>query len=363
MFLKKLQLNHFRCYSDLVLSFDQNINLIEGLNGSGKTALLEAIYWQSTGRSFRHHKPVDLIQHDMTGMSVYSEYLSFDSSVQHKLGVGYQRNKQKTIKLNGETLRKQTDIAHLFPVVAIDPDAYLWVDQPPQFRRSFLDWLVFHVKPDYLSVWKKTIRVQKQINELLKNQQHKQLNIWEQRYADLAMQTQSFRNEVFNQLLPLVQAKMEQFLPEVNEFSMLLKKGWQTDEILQQLQKDRQRNLRLGNLVSGIHKADIHCYNQQRLVNITFSQGQKKSLALIFYLSFIDLFQQQTGQKPIVCIDDIDSELDHCKIELLSTIIQQSNWQVFISLVNANRIKDEFDNKTVFHVKQNKSESNVVPLK
>jgi len=361
MFLQKIQLNHFRCYSDLVLDFNQSINLVEGLNGSGKTALLESIYWQSTGRSFRHHKPIDLIQHNSVGMSVYSEFLTDEGTTLHKLGVGYQRNKKKTIKLNGSVLHKQTDVAHYFPVIAIDPDAYLWVDQPPQFRRSFLDWLVFHVKPEYLSVWKKTIRVQKQINELLKNQHHTQLDLWERRYAELAMQTQIFRNEVFKDLIPLVVTKIKQFLPEVKDFTVQLKKGWQTDEIIDQLQKDRQRNIRLGNLVSGIHKADIHCYSQERLVNTVLSQGQKKSLALIFYLSFIDLFQQQTNTKPIVCIDDIDSELDHYKTELLSQIIQQSGWQVFISLVDANSLKDQFKSKSVFHVKQKKGGSTITP--
>ncbi len=360
MYLQKIQLNNFRCYSDLVLNFNQPVNLIKGLNGSGKTALLEAIYWQSTGRSFRHHKPVDLIQHNMNEMSVYSEYLSDEVRLKNKLGVGYQRNKQKTIKLNGQTVRKQTDIAQHFPVIAIDPDAYLWVDQPPQFRRSFLDWLVFHVKPEYLTIWKKTIRVQKQINELLKNQKINQLDLWEERYADLAMQTQAFRKEVFNQLTPLILAKLNQFLPEVKEFTIDLKKGWHSDDLLEQLKKDRNRNLRLGSLVSGIHKADIHCFNQQKPVNIIFSQGQKKSLSLLFYLSFIDLYQIQKGYKPIVCIDDIDSELDQNKIQLLSEIIKKSEWQVFISSVSVDRLKHGFENKSVFHVKQSNNESKVV---
>ena len=93
--LNKLVLENFRCYRSLEQQFEVGTTIIDGENGSGKTALIEAIYWQSTGRSFRHHKSSDLIRHQQKQLTVFSEYRDTTDHQRHLLGVRYTAQQKK----------------------------------------------------------------------------------------------------------------------------------------------------------------------------------------------------------------------------------------------------------------------------
>lgn len=352
MYLKKLSLQNFRCYRSLDQVFSKPVNIIDGDNGSGKTALIEAIYWQSTGRSFRHHKNVDLIQHDHDYFSVYSEYQHASEKSTHKLGVRYSGKQKKQIKYNGELIRRQTRIAQAFPVIAIDPGSFLWIDHPPNFRRSFLDWLVFHVEHQYLHYWKQTQKVQQHINQLLKKGATQELALWQQKYSQLAQHTNQLRKKTsinmqhhFAQMMPL-------FLPDVNNIELNYLKGWSGDNLEHELHNRQATHLKQGFIGIGTHKADLQCLVDNQSAQVFLSRGQKKLLAIIMYLIFIEIFEQKHQQSPIILLDDIDSELDNRALALLAEYLQKKPRQLFITTVNRHPITTYFNDYDVFHVKQ-----------
>lgn len=353
MFIEQLKFNGFRCYESVDLVFDNKINIFHGANGSGKTSVLEAIYWLSTGKSFRSKKNKVLVNINHLSFVLYSKFKqTFDSQPQH-LGISFDKTSlKKQIKLNHSSINQQSAIAHVLPVVAIDPESYLFIDKGPQFRRSFLDWLVFHVKHEYLNVWTHTTRCHKQLNALYKSQDRQQLPEWERQYVQYANHLNQLRNQVFTALESKVEQKIMKFLPELIDFNIQYHQGWLSELTLAELLiRENDKNLRYGNLYSGVHKMDIRCKVGQHSAHEVLSRGQKKIIAIIFYLSFIELLTEATGFDPLVCLDDLDAELDGNKTDLLCDFINRSNNQFFITTVDKMKMHPLFSDVSMFHVK------------
>lgn len=340
-------------------NFDTATTLIDGPNGSGKTALIEAIYWQSTGRSFRHHKSTDLIKHQQDCLSIFSEYMTVQDN-RFKLGVSYSKLNKKTIKCQGEMIHRQTDIAKKFPVIAIDPGCFLWLDHAPAFRRTFLDWLVFHVKPSYLNIWRKTQKVQQHLNKLLKHGKSAEIDVWQSQYAQLAELTHQARQEVFNELQNRFNRLVKYFLPGQSNLFLDYKKGWHEDNLLDVLISRQQVHLKQGYIDAGIHKADLLCRVNNQAAQVFLSRGQKKLLAILMYVIFIEIFETENHHPPVICLDDIDSELDQSTLQLLSDYLQQKKRQLFITTVDAGPVRGFFKNPKVFHVKQDPRKGSIL---
>ncbi len=350
MQISKLKIQGFRCYESLEIEFIQRINIFSGTNGAGKTSILEAIYFISTGKSFRSKRNKNLINHHADEMLVFAHYNNADDT-NNRVGITLASNLKKNIKLNGQKINNQSAIAHKLPVVSIDPDSYLFLDKPPQYRRSFLDWLVFHVKPEYLNVWSKVSRCQKQLNSLYKGKSADQVDHWESLYIKYATELTQMRAAVFSDLKPLINQRIELIVPELAKFDLIFYQGWSQDNTLtEQLTKDRNKNVLYGNLNFGVHKMDIrNTFNNQPAHEI-LSRGQKKLISIIYYLSYIELLSTHLKVNPILCLDDMDAELDSGKTKVLFDFIQNSSHQTFISTVDANKLLDVLPNADLFHV-------------
>lgn len=363
MFINQIKINGFRCYDAVDLEFTKQINIFYGNNGSGKTSVLEAIYWLSTGKSFRSKKNKVLVNHHQEKFVLFSSFSQSDEINQQTIGVEFNKsNSKKTIRLNQTNINNQSQIAHTLPVVSIDPDSYLLIDKSPYYRRSFLDWLVFHVKPSYLNLWTQTTRCHRQLNALFKSKQIDQIDHWQQQYIKFATQLNTFRLDVFLQLKFKVEQKVKEFIPELDGFALNFYQGWNKDLNLSELLiKDKQKNFAYGNLYSGVHKMDIKCKVNAFSAMDVLSRGQKKIISIVFYLSFIELLTESTGLDPVICLDDLDAELDENKTNLLCEFIKTRNNQIFISTVDISKVTSLFDDVAVFHVKHDKSieETNV----
>ena len=360
MHITQLKIKGFRCYESLDLNFDHRINVFSGANGAGKTSVLEAIYFLSTGKSFRSKRNKNLIKHSSDELTVFAQYSDQQMKV-NKVGVTLDKLLKKNIKLNTHKINNQSEIAHTLPVVSIDPDSYLFLDKPPQYRRSFLDWLVFHVKPEYLKIWSSVSRCQKQLNTLYKEKSLDQLSHWEALYVEYAEQLNLMRQSTFNQLRALINNKIQLIIPELAAVQLTFYQGWSRENSLsEQLIKDREKNLNYGNLNQGVHKMDIKNSINHKSAHESLSRGQKKLISIIYYLSYIELLSSQLNINPILCLDDIDAELDEQKTSVLCEFIQNSHNQAFISTVDPNKLMGILKNTCLFHVEHNQITPSVV---
>ena len=198
MLIQQLRLTNFRALKDFSLEQTQKNNLIWGENGSGKTSILEAIYLISTGKSFRNASYKHLIHHDESSFQIYLKALSDQSETALHVGMQRDRKGAKQLKLNFDPCQKQSEITRHLPVVAIDTETYQFIDRSPQSKRSYLDWMVFHVKHQYLHLWSKLSACHKHLNAFYKQRRaDEELDIWEEKFASYAEKIQTHREHGF----------------------------------------------------------------------------------------------------------------------------------------------------------------------
>lgn len=355
MFINKLKIHDLRNLKNSEYVFNTRINIFHGQNGVGKTSILEAIYFLSSGKSFRKGNFKNLINFDAASLTIYiecSENINSESQ-NHIIAVNKNKNGQWKGKQNNNKITKQSAITNLIPVIAIDPEVYRLVDFGPLYRRSFLDWLVFHVEHDYLVLWKKVHKCIKQLNTLYKHKaSNSEIDLWEKSFLQFSVELNNTREKFFNEIKPKIIELSKYMQDEIKDLSVEYKKGWSEDLSLeQQLYQDREKNLKYGQLQHGPQKMDIKISTGKYQASQTLSRGQKKILSITFYMAYIDLLLKRTNKTPIICLDDFDAEIDKDKLCKAAAFFNQKETQIFITSVHRKKISHVFPESQLFHVK------------
>lgn len=350
MFINKLKITNFRIIQEKEFNFTQKINIFHGDNGTGKTSILEAIHYLSTGKSFRKCSFKSLINVKFEYLNIFIEHKK--NNLINTVSINKSKNGLWKARFNNNAITKQSQISYLIPVVSIDPEVYRLVDLGPINRRNFLDWLVFHVKHDYLNLWKKVQKCTKQLNSLYKGKANTQeIDLWEGSFIELSEQLNTVREVFYKEMQPIIQSLTKHMQGDIDNLELDYYKGWSDSLTLkEQLIKDRKRNLLYGQLQHGPHKMDIKINVLNSPASQVLSRGQKKVLSLTFYMAYIQLLINYEI-KPIVCLDDLDAELDDNKLSKVSEFFINSNLQLFITTVLIKKVKTFFPQAQMFHVK------------
>ncbi|HET9537666.1 MAG TPA: DNA replication and repair protein RecF, partial [Mesorhizobium sp.] len=222
MALERLQLENVRCIQAADLAFDVRCNLIYGANASGKTSLLEGIYFLGRARSFRASKGETLIR---TGADrlVTTGHLSRPHR-QSVLGVGYGRAGLEA-RLDGRAVAGVAELATIFPVQAIDPELHQLIEEGPQQRRRFLDWGVFHVEPSFVETWQRFQRTLRQRNAALRTRSPADVvRAWDGDLVETGTRIATARQRYLATLKPNVHSMGERLLG--HSVDLHLAQGW-----------------------------------------------------------------------------------------------------------------------------------------
>src|SRR6476619_3442142 len=165
MSLAELRIENLRCVESAALEFSPELNLIAGENGAGKTSILEAIFLLGRGRSFRTRSSEKLIRHHQPALTVFGRT---DDAPPRQAGIEISADGGTRARINGENARSLLELSGVLPVQAIDPEIHKLIDQGPERRRRWLDWLVFHVEPTFVGNWARYNRALKQRNAALR---------------------------------------------------------------------------------------------------------------------------------------------------------------------------------------------------
>jgi len=356
MSLVSLQVKHFRNFAELQFQANDAFNLICGENGSGKTSLLEAIYYLAHGRSFRTSKHQRLIQHEQTAFVLHGKV----SHSEQTFSLGLQRDIQADLllRLNGSSQCKLADFAALLPVQLLTPDSFRLFFGGPKERRQFFDMGVFHVEPEFFPVWQQFSRVLKQRNALLKQfkRYDQQFEYWDQQFVALAWQLQQLRE---NYIAKLVDAFLHLTRANdlLNDISLQLQAGWpekiqQPAELLQLLEQSFQQDLRQGFTLYGPQKADLKLRKATLTVEEVLSRGQLKVLLFALKVAQNNVIGNSGKKQPLLLIDDLASELDATSTQTVFDYLTNINSQVFITAINADQVSPFIpaSRRQMFHV-------------
>lgn len=343
--LETLSISHLRNITQAKLAFSPGLNLVIGANASGKTSLLEGIAVLAQGRSFRTHRIDQLVQYEQAGMTLVAKLL--DGSRRHTLGFARER-KKSIVKLDGAPLARTTDLIDLQALHVITPESHEILDHGPKMRRQYLDWGVFHVKPNYLSCWQRYHRVLKQRNHVLRVKGNRQaVQAWDKQLVSEANTLHHMRQAYLEELTPFLQQFGEQLLEMELEFKY--RPGWSKDceDFAHCLDKDYQVDIERGFTHSGPHRADISVTSNGLAVKQCLSRGQQKLLICAMYLAQVAL-----SKRPgLLLIDDLPAELDPDRRARLLSAAADTGAQLFVTATEVNLIPTaSWEEKKVFHV-------------
>lgn len=330
----------------------QGFNLIYGKNGSGKTSLLEAIYYLSLGRSFRNTTTSRIINYSTDKLSIFANLLMQNNQTL-ALGIERLQNSQVNMRIAGEDVHSIAELANLTPVQLINSYCYSLLDGGPVFRRKYLDWGIFYLSKDYLRVWRQFARVLKQRNAALQARcSQDELESWTNELINNGNLLNQARQAYFQNLLPVLTETVQHLLPDFC-INLNYYPGWNADiayetALLSALQKDKY----LGYTQFGPHKADLKITANQVPAKDILSRGQQKLFVCGMILAQGVLLRNYINKKPIYLVDDLPAELDATSRSNLIALLSRQEAQVFITAIerHALDIPAAKLNRKVFHV-------------
>lgn len=340
MSLSHLSLSHFRNIDSLTLELSEGVNVIYGENGSGKTSVLESIYYLSHGRSFRTTRHKNIIKHEQDRFFIHGKKEVNQLSVP----VGISKNQQgdTQISIQGKRSKKVADLAQVIPVQVITPESYALFFGGPKERRRFLDLGLFHVEHKFFSLWQSYNKVLKQRNALLKSKPINylaQIAVWDKEFVKLAEQINILRSAYIERFKARFFDKMCAELNLLNELEITFHSGWrQGENLLQVLQDNLARDAKLGYTTRGPHKADLGFTTANGNAENTFSRGQLKLLLYALKVTQNSLIEEETGKQSLLLIDDLPSELSEDTKIKVGELLQHCRSQLFITTIESESI-------------------------
>lgn len=336
-------------------------NLIYGNNGGGKTSLLEAIHFLSLARSFRSSLPDRIINKEAAGFAVFAQILA---DHQQFIPVGIERHKDKSskIRLAGQDLQSIAEVTRLLPIRLINAQNYNLLDGGPIFRRKYLDWGVFYLKNDFLSLWHRLDKALKQRNAALRSRLPKQeVAIWTRELIEASIPFNQARQEYIQYLAPLLLNMLPELLMIDVDIEIDYQRGWSPHFDYEEVLADSYlRDSFLTYTQFGPHKADLKIQINRTPAKDFLSRGQQKLFVCAMILAQGILLQKLTQKQPIYLIDDLPSELDNNSLKRLIELLKQQETQVFITAIEPSTIKEFVnDSAKMFHVEQGKIHTQV----
>lgn len=333
--IKRVRLRNFRSHEDIELTFDDGVNAIVGPNGVGKTNILEAIYFTSLGRSFRAKLP-ELVQRDKDWAKT-----EIDTSSQKIHSLIDDRGEKPTKQLTIDGQKKRFS-KHQLPVVLFEPEQLRMFTAGPELRRSYIDEVIGSTSNVYTDNLKRHQRLISQRNRLLKhpNPDQSTLFVIDLKLSEYGATIDKMRRELVEKLNTRASDIYSHIAPKSSlvDFSYSSSVGSSGDyatNYLKTAEKNRQRDTLLGYTSSGIHRDDLTASINDKDVMQTASRGETRTLAITAKLIELSLLEEALGEKPILLLDDVLSELDTERQNRLLKIIGRA--QTIIAATNAER--------------------------
>lgn len=341
MRLETLDMLNFKGYEEAHLTFPSRINVLVGPNGSGKTNLLDAIYFLSFTKSAFATQDAQLIRHDQPYFMVKGSFL--DHTGTHIVSSGQQGGARKTFRVDGVDYQKISDHIGRYPVILFAPDDVDLIREGSEPRRKFFDSLISQVDHEYLEQLMRYTHHLKQRNSLLRMGQERGTIDW--------IAVESYDHELARSGTIIYERRKhfaKEFAPAFEQYCAYIVSGrerytmqYQSDvaegRYLEALVKSRPRDVALQRTNFGIHRDDFVFRMDGHEIKKLGSQGQQKSFVIAMRLAQREILKKYKGYEPILLLDDIFDKLDDERISRLLKLISEGLGQLFITDARPDR--------------------------
>lgn len=349
MLLKHLNLYHFKNYEQLQLDFRERLQGISGLNGSGKTNMLEAIAFLAYGKSVGKAQDKELVRHGGEGfriLAMFEDEQGEALKVEFRFKPGSKSAKQ--IFHNDVECEKLAEHLGRIPLVYAHPGDHILVDAYSQDRRRFVDRCISQADRDYLHALMRYRRLLKQRNSLLKQYkmrvEKRLLDTYTEPMQKEAQLITARRESFCQQIQPHFEKAHQNLCQSREEPSLIYQNNMGERDLGQLFEEDLEKDMILGRTNSGPHRDDLVFQLNGHALKLEGSQGQKKSFVLALRLAEHAWLKQSLAKTPILLLDDIYDKLDRDRAAALFEILSDPGMgQVFLTDTRAERLKEPFE--------------------
>jgi len=307
MKIAKLQLKQFRSYESKSVSFDDNVTLIVGKNGAGKTNILEAIHILLSGSSFRDSDS-EVMRRGGDWWQIKGVIDGVDREVRYE-------SAKKSTTIDDKTYQRLSD-THKIPLVLFEPDDLLLIHAQPGARRAYIDKFLSHLSHDFTQSKKRYDRALRQRNTLLKQPtiDSDTVFVWDMMLAREGAYIRAQREVLLAQYNEALSEDYEHIASKkttiVVEYKSTIHASNYEQALLSELESRLERDRYLGFTSVGPHRDDVIFMMNDTRMDTNASRGEIRSLLLALKQFESDVIERTIGSPPIVLLDDVFSELD-----------------------------------------------------
>ncbi len=340
MVLKNLSIVNFKNIKSADISLSPKLNCFFGMNGMGKTNLLDAIYYLSFCKSAINHIDNQLINHDEEFFAITGKYED-DNGGNTSISCGLKRKHKKVFKRDGKAYKRFSEHIGHIPLVIISPSDNYMISGGSEERRKFMDMVISQYDGEYLNALIRYDKALMQRNAMLKSETlHKtpEYEIWEEMMDIHARIVHGKRSQFieefmayFNEIYQCISAKRE-------NVSLAYKSHCSSGNLKQMLEESRERDKIIGFTTKGVHKDDIEMALGGYAIKREGSQGQNKTFVIALKLAQFIYLDQKGNNKPLLLLDDLFDKLDNSRVEQIIKLVAGKDFgQIIITDTDKSR--------------------------
>jgi DNA replication and repair protein RecF len=375
MHLQKISLAHFKSYEYESFEFSERVNCIVGENGTGKTNLLDAIYFLALTKSSISNQDALSINHEAEYMMIEGCFSMFDvlgsmfennqtdveksvipksisdtehqtSKNEHLITISLQRGQKKAVLQDKKAYERISEHIGRFPVVMLSPNDTDIIRDGSEERRKFFDGVMAQLDSEYLENLLQYNRLLLQRNSLLKQFAERNyvdellLDVYSDPIVEVSLKLYQARNQFIIEFLPLFKKHYNTLSDAREEVEMIYESEVGAENFTQIFRKNRQRDLAAQRTTIGSHKDDFIFEINGFTLRKFGSQGQQKSFVIALKLAQFEMLTKVKGFPPLLLLDDIFDKLDDRRIQQLITMMVDGTFsQVFITDARPERTR------------------------
>lgn len=349
MWIKKLIIKNFRNYINEEINLKKEINTFFGENAQGKTNILEAIYVSALGKSFRTKKDKELINYNSSNCSIEVFYEKADRNGKIKIIL----DDKKLIYLNDIKIKRLSELVSNLNIVIFTPEDINILKGSPQNRRKFLNIMIGQLRPNYLFLLNKYLKILEQRNACIRQikeygKNEDLLEIWDEKLSEEGVKIYNYRKEFIEKIEKYLKKEHEEITKSNENIEIkYLSECKEKKEFLEMLYNRRKIDIKKGYTAKGVHRDDFVIYINGKPVNIYGSQGQNRTVMLSLKLSEINIIKDEIDEYPVLLLDDFMSELDNNRINNFLEKIKD----IQVIITSTQKLSVENSKNLIYNVK------------
>ena len=342
MILKRISILNYKNLEQVELDFSPKMNCIIGLNGMGKTNLLDAVYYLSFCKSATNAIDSQNVKHLQEFFVIQGSYLT-DSGEPEEVYCGLKRKQKKQFKRNKKEYSRLSDHIGFIPLVMVSPADSELISGGSEERRRFMDVVISQYDKEYLEALIRYNKALMQRNTLLKAEMEPDeelMNVWEEMMAAAGEVVFRKRMDFINEFIPTFQAFYSYISQDKEQVNLSYESHAMRGDLLQLIRESRQRDRIMGYSLRGVHKDDLTMQLGEYPIKREGSQGQNKTYLIALKLAQFD-FLRRTGSNttPLLLLDDIFDKLDASRVEQIVKLVAGDRFgQIFITDTNREHL-------------------------